>query len=107
MPLEGESEPRLLQETHGQVPVSSPYKPGQVWQRFLKVWQMLCAHLVEKRPFVQSLLLLLPLFNYLHIALTYGVCALYTFPLRQKPKPQKNSTLNKTTTLMAISQVLN
>lgn len=91
---EGQLEPPLHQEIHGQIPASSPYKPGLIWQRFLKAWHM-CTSSVEKKFFVQSLLPLLSLFNYLHTALTDGVCALCAFPLlkkksQQKPQHQQN-----------------
>lgn len=44
----------------------------------LKAWHV-CTSSAEKKFFVQSLLPLLPLFSYLHVALSYGVCALCTF----------------------------
>lgn len=68
----------------------------------------MCTSSVEKKFFVQSLLPLLSLFNYLHTALTYGVCALCAFPLlKKKKKANKNHNTNKTTTFKTISQVLN
>lgn len=68
----------------------------------------MCTSSVEKSFFSQSLLPLLPLLNYLPMALTYGVCALCAFILlkRNNPKPQKSPSPNKTTTFMAIRQVL-
>lgn len=91
---EGQLEPRLHQEIHGQIPASSPYEPGLIWQRFLKAWHM-CTSSVEKKFFVQSLLPLLSLFNYLHTALTYSACALCAFLLLKKKKPTKTTPPTK------------
>lgn len=60
----------------------------------------MCTTPVQERFLVQSSLPLLPLSNYLHPALTHGVCALCTFPLlrekrNQLPLPKKNSHIQQ------------